>query len=374
VYDDEKENGLIVDYGNVYKQLEEAYSVYGEGDKGNSGDIDSPTQTMDELADELAQAITEVSAYLKELGFNLESLLTATPLERLGLITDAINSVCLNEASRAKFEVMARNTFKKYKALFPEDQVKQFTAKYNAIEAIYNGLNQKTVEADITEVMKRLQELVGNSIKINTDSKHNDVYIDLSSLDFDKLKKAFEKRTANKIMYDLQQAVDAQLKRMMAQNPLRLEFYEKYQEIIKEYNNGKDAEAIRIAFEKLVEHINAMNEEEHRSAKEGLDEETLAIYDLLRKDSLTKNEEAKVKEVAIEMLAKLKTEKLKVERWRESTQITAQVRTMIHDNLYHLPETSYPDNEVDTKAIDIYQHIYSNYYGGGASTYNTYAA
>ena len=70
-------------------------------------------------------------------------------------------------------------------------------------------------------------------------------------------------------MYDLQKEVDAQLKRMMAQNPLRLKFYEKYQEIIKEYNDGKDAEAIRIAFEKLVEHINAMNEEEHRSAKEG---------------------------------------------------------------------------------------------------------
>jgi type I restriction enzyme R subunit len=117
-----------------------------------------------------------------------------------------------------------------------------------------------------------------------------------------------------------------------------------------------------------------MNEEEHRSAREGLDEETLAIYDLLRKDSLTKNEEAKVKEVAIEMLAKLKTEKLKVERWRESTQITAQVKIMIRDNLFHLPEKSYLDDEVETKTVDVNQHIYSNYYGGGASTYNTYAA
>jgi len=117
-----------------------------------------------------------------------------------------------------------------------------------------------------------------------------------------------------------------------------------------------------------------MNEEEHRSAKEGLDEETLAIYDLLRKDSLTKDEEAKVKEVAIETLAKLKAKPLKVERYRESTQITAQVRTMIHDNLLWLPENSYLDEEVETKTIDVYQHIYSNYYGGGASTYNTYAA
>ena len=160
---------------------------------------------------------------------------------------------------------------------------------------------------------------------------------------------------------------------MLDKNPLRLEFYEKYQKIIQEYNDGKDAEAIRKAFEELVKFINEMNEEERRATREGLDEETLAIYDLLRKDNLTKDEEAKVKEVAIEMLAKLKTEKLKVERWRQSTQITAQVRTMIHDNLLWLPQESYHDDEVKTKTIDVYQHIYSNYYGGGASTYNTYA-
>jgi len=375
VYDDEKENGLIVDYGNVYKQLEEAYSVYGEGSRDNPGTKDDiPTQTMDELAEELAQAIKEVTDYLLELGFNLDDLLTASALERLSLITDAINSVCLNQESRAKFEVMARNTFKKYKALFPEEQAKQFTKQYNAIEAIYSGLNQKVKEADITEIMQRLQSIVGDSIIINKDDKHEDVYIDLSSLDFEKLKQAFAKRTANKIMYDLQQAVEAQLKRMLDKNPLRLEFYDKYQKIVEEYNAGKDAEAIRKAFEELVKFINEMNEEEHRSAKEGLDEETLAIYDLLRKDNLTKKEEDEVKKVAITTLEKLKAEKLKVERWRESTQVTAQVRTMILDNLYLLPEESYPDDEVKTKTIDVYQHIYSNYYGGGASTYNNYAA
>ena len=73
-------------------------------------------------------------------------------------------------------------------------------------------------------------------------------------------------------------------------------------------------------------------------------------------------------------MTKLKTNLMTVKRYRESTQITAQVRTMIHDNLVWLPQESYPDEEVDTKAIDVYQHIYSNYYGGGASTYNNYAA
>ena len=34
ILDDEKENGLIVDFGNVYQQLKEAYSFYGEAYKG----------------------------------------------------------------------------------------------------------------------------------------------------------------------------------------------------------------------------------------------------------------------------------------------------------------------------------------------------
>ena len=32
-----KRTDLIVDYGNVYKQLEKAYSVYGEGGKSQPG-------------------------------------------------------------------------------------------------------------------------------------------------------------------------------------------------------------------------------------------------------------------------------------------------------------------------------------------------
>ena len=35
VYGEDKENGLIVDYGNVYQQLRAAYAVYGEGGRGS---------------------------------------------------------------------------------------------------------------------------------------------------------------------------------------------------------------------------------------------------------------------------------------------------------------------------------------------------
>ena len=184
----------------------------------------------------------------------------------------------------------------------------------------------------------------------------------------------FEKNKLNKAVFDLQKAIDTKLKIMISQNPLRLEFYNKYQKIIEEYNDGKDLEAIRRAFEDLVKFVNEMSNEEHRAAKENLDEETLAIYDLLRKDSLTIKEQEKVKHLSRETLAKLKEGQLTVQRWRESAQISAQIITTIHDQLLYLPEESYPDDEVRLKTNEVYQHIYSNYYGGGQSAYSNAAS
>jgi len=373
VFDDEKENGLIVDYGNVYKQLEEAYSVYGESTGHNSGGDNQPTQSIDELTNELELSIRSIESYFFELDFDLNSLLSSSPLERLGLITQAINSVCTNDETRANFEVMTRDVFKKYKALFPEEQIKKYTSKYNAIEAIYSGLNQKVRGSDITEILQELNDLVGESIEIN-ENDNDEVFIDLSNLDFDKLKELFKKKEINKAIYDLKDAVAKKLQKIMSQNPLRFEFYEKYLEIIESYNNGKDAETIKKAFEELVNFINEMSEEEHRAVKENLDEETLAIFDLLRKDSLSKTQVKEVKKVAVKTLEKLKDEKLNIERWRESTQISAQIKTTIHDNLLWLPEDAYEDSEVEDKTLVVYQHIYSNYYGGGQSIYNTFAA
>jgi type I restriction enzyme R subunit len=248
VYDDEKENGLIVDYGNVYKQLEKAYSVYGEGgsntsDTKGSGNNERPFELLEVLALELKESIEQVHGYLKELGFDLELLSNtqAKPMDKIANIKMAMDCVCLNETSRTKFEMMAREVFRKYKALYPEEQIKPFIRQFNAIEAIYQQLNQQTKSADIISIIMNLQQIVDASVivKPNLNDK-NEVYVDLSKLNFDKLKQAFAKaERKNTLVYDLQNAIDKKLEQMLKENPLRLEFYERYQEIIKEYNQGK---------------------------------------------------------------------------------------------------------------------------------------
>jgi type I restriction enzyme R subunit len=270
-----------------------------------------------------------------------------------------------------------------------------YQKKYNAIDAIYTLLNQKVKSADVTEIMMELQSLVSESVVLRDEDdngvllnpsdigtettpnivgeiKGRDVYIDLSTLDFDKLKAAFAKVSRkNTMTYNLQQAIEKKLEQMLKENPLRLEFYDRYKEIIAEYNSGKTLENTVRAFEKLNDFVKDLTVEEKRAVRENLkDQEALAIFDLLRDGKeLSDKERKQVKKVATETLDKLKAEKLNIDRWRESRQVKAQVKGMIYDNLLWLPEESYTDEDVHSKSATVYQHIYANYYGGGKSVY-----
>lgn len=365
VYDDEKENGLIVDYGNVYQQLEKAYAIYGEGQKGKGGDDGrkdtKPFEQLKAMAAEIQQAIDEVATMLKEEDFDLMTLIESSPMGKIAAVNNGANAVCRNEESRAKFEIAARNVFRKYKALFPEKEAKKFTKRYNAIDAIYNKLNQKTKSADVTEIILRLQSVVNDSIVIDSVSEPVNVATDLSNLDADALRKAFEKvQRKNELVYDLNKAVEQKLEQMLKENPLRMEFYERYKEIVEEYNNGKSEAELKRSFDQLTAFVQTLSQEEQRTFQENLDEPTLSIFDLLiQNKDLNKAEREQVKKVAKDTLEKLQAEKLNIPNWKESREMKAGIKTTIYDQLLWLPEEKYTDEEVSLKSLAVYQHVYS---------------
>ncbi len=378
VYDDEKENGLIVDYGNVYKQLEKAYAIYGEGGSTGSGEgkgEGKPVELLESLATELQESIRQARGYLKELGFDLGLLsnTTAKPMEKLASIAKAKDCVCLNDTTRTKFEMMAREVFRKYKALYPEPQCKPFLREFNAIEAIYSQINQLTKQADVTEVIWKLQQLVDQNVQLLPGQLGDNeaVEIDLSKLDFDKLRAAFAKvQHKNTAVYDLQQAIEKKLEQMLRENPLRMDFHERYVEIIEEYNQGKNLEDTIAAFDKLSAYLRDLAVEDARAMRENLTEESLAIFDLLRSGkTLTSDELKAVKKIAVSLLNDLQKDKIRIARWRESLQITAKVKMSIIDALQWLPQQSYTDDDVTDRTFRLYQHIYSNYPGGNEDPY-----
>ena len=86
---------------------------------------------------------------------------------------------------------------------------------------------------------------------------------------------------------------------MLDKNPLRIDFYERYQELINDYNKGKEYRSIKEIFDSLVVLLSDLSEEGERAQREGLDEDELAVFDMLLADKkISDNEKAQVKGAA----------------------------------------------------------------------------
>lgn len=372
-----KNNGLIVDYIDTYKALQAALAIYGTGDKpGASGgtggeEIDeSPVRPIEELENELKEVIDATINYLTELEFDLSIIINASGLYKLAAIDKGVNCVYKNDETKMKYGIMAREVFKKYKSILHKKEIaNKYMAPKEAIDVIYSRIEANKGNADVAELMLKIQSIVDasvNNVVSEPKPKNTSRIIDLSGLDFDVLKANFQKsENKNTTVQLLKDKIEQRLNDMVAKNPTRVDFYKKYQEIIDEYNRGKDSVNIEQTFNDLVKFVNALSEEQKRTIEENLTDEELAIFDLLKKAELTKKGKESVKNVAKELLTKLKQEKLSIEHWAEKTQVSAAVQKDIYDYLYgHLPETTYAIPEIDVKTNLVYEHIRNTYQGG----------
>lgn len=132
-----------------------------------------------------------------------------------------------------------------------------------------------------------------------------------------------------------------------------------------------------IYFEALMKFCMDLDEEAKRGMRDGLDEEHLALFDLLISGKkLTPTQRDKVKAVGSELIT-LKMEKLRIDNWREKEAAKADVKTFIYDVLYNeqtgLPTDSFTDDEVQVKAGMVFEHVYQQYQDAGHHAYMAYA-
>ncbi len=369
-----KNNGLIVDYIDTYQNLLDALALYAVGGSdSNGGKIEPPVRPFEELLDELRDAIAEVRTYLlTELKYDLDQLVQSEGLLKIKALQDALEAINTNDETRKKFEIMAREVFKKHKAIMPDPIPGDLLQDRNAINKIYEVLTDNKTGADISSIMRRLQDVVDDSVKemLGEPGRDNGTVIDLSKLDFDLLRQRFERSpTKNTQVQNLKQVIEEKLQRMITQNPLRVDFYERYLEIIEEYNSGKDSVNVQRTFDELFQMVQQMSEEEQRVKREGLTEEQAAVFDLLLKPQLSPAERKKVKEVAVDLLAKLKQEPLTVDNWSEKIATSSAVRNVIRMYLYEQLPDAYTLDDINVKEISLFNHFKASYFGGQASVY-----
>lgn len=245
---DGKSNGLIVDYIGVVKALREALADYTNG-KGN-GHGDDPTPDKDELIKKILDTIATIDKFMGEHDFSLKALVEATDFDKLALVVQGANAMCETTETKKRFEIQARELFRCFKYVERKEVDDTVFHYKNAISAVYEQLQEKRKHADNSELMAQINEIVSGYVGVTkTDADEDSKKFDISNIDFDRLRKEFEKAQNKNLMFkDLQDIVEERLLRMMKNNPLRINYYERYQEIVDEYNKENRKDEIAIAY------------------------------------------------------------------------------------------------------------------------------
>ncbi len=375
----DKINGLIVDYVGIFRDLERALAIYAEGTDTEGS---SPIQNKSELVEQLRGEIAEVTEFCAILGVDLPKIEEAEPktFERVQGIEEAVNSILINDKTKGEYLQRARSIFKRYKAILPDAAANEFREICSLINIIAQRIRTLTPSVDPSDVRQEIEDLLDRSIMPTGDMVavsgyfETDQMIDLSQIDSDRLRERFRTQHKQIEVEKLRGRINKQLSQMMRLNKTRMDYQEKFEQMIAEYNAGSvDATLVQ---EQLLAFIEELDTEEQRTIVERLSEEELTVFDLLTRPAqpeleLTEAERDEVKAVSKQLLDTLKQEKLVLD-WRKRQQSRAAVRLTVEEILDGLPE-SYTPQIYDQRCEAVYQHIYESYYGDGNSIFGVAA-
>ena len=360
-----KSNGLVIDYIGIVKALRKAladYTANPEGGPGNSG----PTVDHKELVDKILAAIDKAEKFLKERNFDLKKLMDAVDFDKLDLLLEAADIVCDSPEEKKTFIATASEILRLRRYANREDIDGETDRKIDAIRAIYDELQKKRKHVDTTDLMVAINGIISQHLSIESpgdDKQQDSRRFDISGIDFDLLRREFARAKHKHLIFkDLEEMIQEKLDAMLQTNPNRIDYYERYQQIIQEYNDEQDRSTIEKTFMDLMALADSLNQEQQHYLREGFtNDEELSIYDLLFKDDLSKNDIRRIKDVATSLLHQIKAKIAELDHWTDKQETKAEVENLIRDTLWsELPE-SYDESNISSCRQNIYEYIYLHY-------------
>lgn len=357
--------GIIVDYVNVFKYMQEALSDYAStgGDEG-----DSPAKDIEQLIANINQCIQECDAFLQKLGISLDDIIAeSNTLDKLEMLRKAYNRILEKDEWKNRFKVLSNLLMNLYDASKPEIFERGWHNDKFAPISYLNGLfcnqiDDEKLERAKARMANKLDQSVTSYDKAADDASyviHQGKVIDLSKLNIDELRKEISSTPYKALeIDDLRMFIEKALEQLINKNCTRISFSQRYKSIIDRYNAGGSEN--EDYYEKLLQLIEEMKAEQSRSTELGLTEEELEIYDLLIQGrKLTKTEEQKVILAAKNLFLRLKENKAQVMvlDWYKDEQPRQKVFTLIQTSLNEdLPE-SYDRISFNEKANLLFDHF-----------------
>ncbi len=359
-----------------FRNLKIALAAYAEGTKGRKNEDEEdeyPAKEFEELLSLLHQAIVEAKLFCNELGADLDKILSMGEkgFKEIELFQEYANIILAKDEYRKQLGLFVNTIVSLYDSAKPEVYEFPIVKKNRDVLQYLRDVVDRNVDQDeaVERAKKKIEELLDTSIVGKGDLQDASILdykidaskqIDLSKLNFEILRSEFPDKKHKNIQFaDLRELLEVKLKQMMAQNKTRGSFLENFQKIIDDYNSGSIS--IEEAYEELVKQAEALNVEQQRAAKNEMTEEEQELFDLLKKEKLTKEEEKSVRLAAKSLLVKLYDSKNKIliQEWHKEKATQEKVKREIQLVLGSLlPETSH-DRLVFSQKVDVaFQHFY----------------
>ncbi|SFD85789.1 type I restriction endonuclease subunit R [Nitrosomonas sp. Nm166] len=344
----EKCNGEIVDYYNVFRNMKLALRDYAQG---QNEEDEPPVKEKAELFCLLDDAIEQGLAFCHEKGVSLNDVLNGSDVfKNIAKFNQFADTLLANDDWRKAFNVYENTVSSLYEACKPEIMKRDNRGKVCAVAVFQylRGVIDSLIEQqDIDAVTRKIAELLDQSVVVDgaetlSSQQETPEYQlikkgktwDLSKINFDKLREEFKQAAYKHIeIADLRAFLQHKLELMLQQNATRTDFVQRLQQIIDTYNaGGSSAENY---YEDLMKFTEDLRAEDERHIREGLTEDELELFDLLKKDKMTQDETQKVKLAAKSLLHRLLQEhpKVLVQDWYKDTQTQRVVRSTVEQVL-----------------------------------------
>jgi type I restriction enzyme R subunit len=347
----EKRNGEIVDYYNVFRNMKLALKDYAQG----GDETESPVKEKAELFRLLDDAIEQGFAFCHEKAVALREVLSSDEVfKQVGRFESFANTLLANDEWRRSFNVYENTITSLYEACKPEVLGRGKGREVAAFQYLRGVIEAHIEQKDIDAISLKIAELLDESVVVDgaevLKAQQNDAEYqiiqkgktwDLSKINFDKLREEFKQAAYKHIeIADLRAFLQHKLELMLQQNATRTDFAQRLQQIIDTYNAG--GSSTENYYEDLMQFTEDLRAEDERHIREGLNEDELELFDLLKKDTMTQEETQKVRLAAKSLLHRLLQEhpKVLVQDWYKDTQTQKMVRSAVEQVLdNNLPES-----------------------------------
>jgi len=362
-----KDAGLIVDYVGVFRHLEAALAVYAAGpagDAASAGVIRDKASLVGELEAELADLID----FSRRWDVDLDGLTRAERFEFIALRDASVEGLLVDAVTRRAYLERSDRARRLFVAILPDPaagrHARQVAVACNLAERI-RALDEPpdvaTVAGAVDELLDRSVGAEEYVIRATAEGGEDSGHIDLNAIDFEALaaRLAGRKRTETQ---RLVKQVGDQVETSARRNPSRLDLVAKLRDLIESYNAGS------LNVDEMLRRLQALSRQlsdhEQRTAREGLSEPELAVFDLLTKPDprLTDEQRGEVKGIARKPMEHI-TDRLVLD-WRRKAETREAARVLVRDVLDELPD-AYDRATWQRKADAVFNHIFASYYDDG---------